>query len=171
MNFKPEQTYTFLSGLAILVIAGLLGYHLLVPMPKGPDAVAVAVERQQLETQIEQQRVALGLVRERLAEMTWTGGDEEIAASSLARVTQLTNARRLRLIAFRPQRLAEEQGLTMLPFHVAVEGPYPAVVGLLGELETPVTRLAVNMVQITSVDAASDRVTATIGVVAFRVAE
>jgi len=102
-----------------------------------------------------------------LAAQTWPGDAQQIAPVALAKVTQLVQARRLRLVAFRPQRTTANGDLTQLPFLVTVEGSYPGVVAFTKDLEAPSTKLAVSLVQIASADAGSDQVTASVGLVAF----
>ena len=54
-----------------------------------------------------------------------------------------------------------------MPFLVTVEGPYPSVTLFCQDIDKQATKLAVNLIQIASSDAASNAVTASIGLIAY----
>ncbi len=102
-----------------------------------------------------------------IEELSWTGGADAAEKGALALVTQISKSKGATLQAFRPQKRLEQGELTRLPFLVTLEGPYTKVLAVLRELETPSSKLAVNLVQIASADGASDVVTATLALFAF----
>ncbi|HEY0866510.1 MAG TPA: type 4a pilus biogenesis protein PilO [Fimbriimonas sp.] len=98
---------------------------------------------------------------------TWNVPEQQVGPAALASATRLVNRNKLNLISFRPQRRGEDGSFVQLPYLLTVDGSYPAVLSLVKSLENPNTKLAVSLVQVTSADAGSDRVTASIGLVAY----
>lgn len=98
----------------------------------------------------------------------WTEEVDAIQTKAMALASKLAQDAKVSLNAFRPQKSSENGGLLVIPFLISLEGPYPNVVRLLESLETPANKIAVNLVQLTSADGASDTVTATVGVLAFK---
>lgn len=170
MNFKNPQEAgpSAVMLTALVVLAGALAYMLLVPMPT-TEGLAKGKERsrKQLEDQIIAARQSGQLAQAQAAARLWQGEPDMIAASVLAQLTKEANGRKLKLSAFRPQRTLRLPELTELPFSVQVSGPYPAVQAFAATLDRPSTRLALRSLQLASSDAASNAVTATLGLSAF----
>ena len=57
--------------------------------------------------------------------------------------------------------------MTQLPFLIGVDGSYPNVVAFVKDIETKGTKLALSQVQLSSSDGTTDKVSASIGVVAY----
>lgn len=98
----------------------------------------------------------------------WVGDAEAIGARSLDNVSKIAKAHNVKLSAFRPQRAIEAAELEQIPFLTLVEGKYPAVASFVRTLEQPALKLAVGSVQITATDGASDTVSASILLIAYR---
>jgi Tfp pilus assembly protein PilO len=157
-------------GIAACVAAGaVLVYHVLSPI-KGPGKA--------VQTKANEERKQLGAISRIRGEVSdlktkneaviWTQDPDQVAATSMAKITTLAAAKGLKLIAFRPQRAQDDGVVNRYPYLVALEGTYPNVVAFLGALETPGSKLAVSQVQIAANDGATDKVSATVGVVAYR---
>ena len=170
INFKNRQEAgpSAVMLTALVVLAGALAYMLLVPTPT-TEGLAKGKERsrKQLEDQIVMAQQSGQLARTQTASRLWQGDLDMISASVLAQLTQEANGRKLKLSAFRPQRTLNLPELTELPFSVQVSGPYPAVQAFAATLDRPSTRLALRSLQLASSDAASNTVTATLGISAF----
>ena len=88
--------------------------------------------------------------------------------SAMSMLEKFARQNNLKIISFRPQRLEEEAGLERMPYQITLEGAFPKVISFVRTVETPATKIAVTNVQIASSDGASDAVTATISLVAYR---
>lgn len=153
--------------LAILVMIGTLVYIFL-PPPK----VAMtkrAIDKVAIDSRLNIKKAKEARDRDRafVAQYVWTGPASQVAPAALARATKLSADHHLKLVAFRPQRTTEADGFTQLPFQISVEGPFPAVAAMLKELETPQGQLCVNLVQVSATEGDTDKVSATIGTIAF----
>ena len=169
-NFKnPQEAGP--SGVilaALVILAGSLAFMLLVPEPTTDGMVKENVKKRtqlldQIETTQSEGQQARALATARL----WQGDPDPITAAVLARLTQEANGRKLKLSAFRPQRLQNLPELAELPFSVQVSGAYPAVHAFAATLDAPGSKLALRSLQLASSDASSNAVTATLGLSAF----
>jgi hypothetical protein len=162
----PSTTIIFIFGVLLLVGATLF-------MTVGPQPTTAGLAKQrkdaELKVQVEARKAQddLAVTQVRLSAGTWAGQTQEVGPAALARVTQIANARSLKLVAFRPQRANEKTKPVQLPYLVTVEGSYPNVLEFIRSVDGAGTKLAVSLVQISSSDANSDRVTANIGIVAY----
>jgi Tfp pilus assembly protein PilO len=166
---KEELPTNLVMLVSMLALVGVLLFVLLVPKP---TVAGMRSQRQNREFEIkrEHQTVERQLVEVRghVATYVWDLPLQQVSPAALANVTTSVQARNLRLIAFRPQRVAESTGgLSQIPFMITVEGTFPNVAQFVDDLESPANRLAVNLVQISASDGATDQVSASIGVLAF----
>ncbi|MCX6369322.1 MAG: type 4a pilus biogenesis protein PilO [Armatimonadetes bacterium] len=170
LNFKnPQEAGPSAVMLAALVIlTGSLGYMLLVKKPT-TEGIAMGKERSRKELleQIERTQLSGQQTRAQLSARLWQGDPDTIAAAVLAQLTQEATARKLKLSAFRPQRTQTLPELSELPFSVQISGPYPAVHAFAATLDRPSSKLALRSLQLASSDAASNAVTATLGLSAY----
>ena len=165
---NDERTWNAITVAAGAVIVGLIGYHLSVPMPRARGADKYLKDETQLALD---QRVAVQKAEKQEAANTirlWNLGAEALGPMAMARVSNMAKAHNLNMVSFRPQRGATAEDLVRSGFTIALEGSFPQVIQFARKLETPATKLAVVSLQVTSTDGASDQVTATIGVVAYR---
>lgn len=98
---------------------------------------------------------------------TWSIPEQKVGPTALANVTALVKKNGLHMVSFRPQRRNDEASFVQLPYLLTIDGPYPSVMALCRQLEDPSAKLAVSLVQIASAEETSDRVTASIGLVAY----
>lgn len=170
INFKDRELVgpSVVSLVALVVMAGTALGLILIPKPTNAKVKAES-KKKEMKALIasEDARRKLDDANLVISTTAWTGAQDEVGPTALARVTAMAKKRNLNLTAFRPQRVNDDPGLMSLPFLISVDGPYVNVVQFTKDLETSGTRLAVNMVQIASADATNDRVTANIGVTAF----
>lgn len=155
-----------IGALAVLTCALL--FDLFVPMPKPPMTPAERLEAQRsAETGLAAARRNLASEQVEVKAGLFDLTEEQLGPAVLRLATEAAKAEKLQVRAFRPRRSVEVEGLKQSWFMMSVEGPFPAVLSLVRRLEDKGTKLAVNMVQMSSADGHSDRVNATIGVVAL----
>ncbi|MEZ0325116.1 MAG: hypothetical protein ACAH95_04360 [Fimbriimonas sp.] len=168
IRYREDPTATIVTAAAIVLLVGSATFMFLAPRP------SEAAATKKLRVRIATAANATDAARSRAAKAdafvatnSWTGNVEEISPTALARVTQLARKRGLNLLSFRPQRASTTTLPVQLPYLATVEGTYPAILQLTRDLETKGSRLVVSSIMVSSTDAASDRVTASIGLVAF----
>jgi Pilus assembly protein, PilO len=153
--------------IAILVMVGTLVFMLTpTPTTKGLDKQA---NKQRLATRIARKKAMDRLVETNrlIVGTTWAESEELVGTESLKQITTLATKRKLKVAAFRPQRTLPLDALEAVPFTVTVEGPFTDVLGFERDVENSQTKLTVNLVQLSSSDPNSDRVTANVGVLAY----
>ena len=172
INFKnrAEATPSAILICAVLTLLGALFYMLLVPPPNSKGLVA-GKERsaQQLTHQIDQLRTRTAKAKADAANGLWKGDHDTVMALILARLTKQAAHSGLQIGAFRPQKQQAISGMIELPVIVQVSGAYPTVLSFVQSLGTANSQLAVRSLQIASADAASNVVSATIGLSAYYV--
>ena len=97
----------------------------------------------------------------------WNMSLQNVGPAALAKITALAKTHQVKLSSFRPQRTIDVDGLTQVPFLMTIDGSYPNVVGFVRDIESSDTKLAVSQAQMTSSDGGSDKVSASIGIVAY----
>lgn len=167
-----ENSWTKLSLAAIAVMALTVVAYWVFPVPALKQVTQIRRNQQtELFKDIDKVKDDVSLTRIRNQQRLWVQPADQVAAAAMAKVTQVALAQSLKVLAFRPQRVQEVAGVTILPYQVSLEGYFPKVMAFVRTMETPSGRLPVVNVQIAASDGASDKVTATIGIVAFREAE
>lgn len=170
INFKnpAEVGPSAVMLAAVVILAGSLAVMLLVPKPTTEGLVKGKERtRKQLQEQAEAAQASGQAARAATVGRLWQGDADTVSAAILAQLTQEATVRKLKLSAFRPQRTQTLPELTELPFSVQVSGSYPAVHAFAATLERPTSKLALRSIQLASSDAASDAVTATLGISAY----
>lgn len=164
-----EKNWIGLGYVAVVAAALMLVAHFVFPVQAAGKVVATrAKEDRDLDADIKKLRDDVTSTRAKNNTRLWTQPTDEISAATMAKVTSLAQGRNLKVIAFRPQRTQDDSGVLRIPFQASIEGPFPQVVALLKDLETSKFKVIVSTVQIASADGASDKVSATIGLVAYR---
>jgi Tfp pilus assembly protein PilO len=157
-----------MSVLALLVVVCTGLYALLVKAPAIPTNARTRLEaRDKIRQEAQDARIRAQQVSAQVAGSTWAVPSDQVAAQSLAKITGFAKARNITVVAFRPQKTVEVEGLTQLPFLILVDGKFPEVMQFMKDIERTDTKLAVSLVQMASADEASDRVSATIGAAAY----
>ena len=167
----PKAASNTVLLLACVLLAGSAIAGLLMPKPLSAD------ERKKAETQRLDQTTAIGraktleaAARTAVLARTWTGADAAITSAVLDLTTTLARKRGVSFIRLQPQRNVVGGSLDQLPYLVVVEGSFPAIAAMEKDLEVPQNRLAVNSFQIASSDSETNKVSASISVVAHRLA-
>lgn len=163
-----DITVTAIFALAILVMIGTGVFMLAVRPPSLTTAQRLHDEnRDKTESQA---FAAAKNAKEQAAAIVprvWALPQDQIGPAALAKVTTFAKAHQVKLTSFRPQRVADADGLTQIPFMMTLDGAYPNVVAFVKDIEASDSRLAVNQVQLSSSDGATDKVSASIGLVAY----
>jgi Tfp pilus assembly protein PilO len=157
-----------LTVIAILTMGISLGVLLLADRPDVRKAEQ-AGKRRQFQVRLLNDKANQNVASKQasIVSQTWNMPEQQVGPVALANVTRLVAKNRLNLISLRPQRRSDDAVFVQLPYLLTVEGSYLQVLALCRELENPANRLAMNLVQIASADASSDKVTASIGLVAY----
>lgn len=170
ISFKTpmERGASIASICAVIVLAATFAFTLFVPKP-APDRSAKATRdnERKLRLAIKEAEEKVATSNQLLATYLWSEGAAQVGPAALAKVNDIVRKHGVRLVAFRPQRATQIEGLTQLPFILSLDGPFPAVSKVVRELEQPQTRLAVNLLQVSAAEGAADQVTATVGTVAY----
>ncbi len=154
--------------LSLLVIAASVASITVAPKPD-PEAARNAHRKTlaKLISTRDQAKVDAGLAEKASAKRIWPGDSDAVTSALMAGLTREAEARDLKMAGFRAQRLVDYQGITEMPFSVQVVGSYPEVRSFLAMLDKPGTRVLLRSAQLASADAATDTVSATLGVSAF----
>lgn len=152
--------------LGLLVVA----YSVFLPVrpPTRKELKARTKEVYDMDAALKGDREKVTEVRAKNEARLWTQPQDKIGASAMAKVTSLAASHNLKIIAFRPQRGLEDGSLVRYPYTVSLEGAYPNVVEFVSGLETQAGKLVVHQVQLAASDGASDHVTATVGLSAYK---
>lgn len=162
------KPWVIATGVGVVALAAVLIGDSLVPKPRpklGPAALA-RQEAKLIETRAQTQKDFVA-EKARNEARTWPGPIGAIHPAAIANLAQAAKRHRLRLVSVRPQRAESEADLTRIPYLVALEGPFPKVASFVNEFSVVQGRLALTGVQINTADPASDKVAATVTVVAF----
>lgn len=173
MNFN-DPDFRLANGLFIVatvgLATGLIGLVVL-QTGHGPSTSGIsssAKKTQQTTTgKILDAKDAKAKAQADLETMVWKAPTQEVTAKTLNSVSELSKQNKLTLLSFRPLRQVETPQVTQLPWQVVVDGSYKGVLAFERALEASERKLAVTLVQVTAADATTDRVTATIGLLAF----
>lgn len=164
-----ERSWNILSIAAVVAAGLILLWHVLAPMPSAGKVVqARANQERQLRETLKSLRARVTETRSSNESRIWTEPADEVGAAAMAYVSSLAQSKGMKVIAFRPQRPEKDVGVMRHPFMVSLEGSFPSIVSFLNSVETGKGKLAVNTVQIAAADGATDKVSASIGVVAYR---
>ncbi|HEY3781021.1 MAG TPA: hypothetical protein VGL56_08065 [Fimbriimonadaceae bacterium] len=103
----------------------------------------------------------------RLHVLTWRMSAEELGSTTLDWLTGLAEGNHLVISGFKTDRPRDLDPLKEVPFGLVVEGTFPNTMNFLAALEEPRSKLMVSVLQLSSADPQTDRVTATIGLSGF----
>jgi len=164
-----ERSWNSISLAAIVAMVGVLIGQFMLPTPKlGKVVQTRRNEETKLRKEIDKLRLDVSTLRVKNDKRLWTQPADQVGAAAMAKVTEIAASKSLKVLAFRPQRTVEDTGVTRHPYQVAVDGSFVQVLEFVRALETPNLKLPVVTVQLAAADGATDRVTATIGIVAYR---
>jgi len=150
----------------VALTAGLIWQW--IPKPSNPNLDREA--RKEALQVLEQKKTVdgqLDAAKAYVNQMTWTGETQQINKTILDRINALIKKDGLNLTSIRPQRPSTIDDLDTLPYLVIVDGTYPQLVQFARDLDVPANKLATNLIQISTAETTSGRVTANIAVVAY----
>jgi Tfp pilus assembly protein PilO len=164
---EAGTSIAILLALLTLVVTGIV--MVFVPEPNAAGLAAGKIRSQrELEDRITNLKKDQTKAKEKIAKQVWALPIQEVGPKALESITAYAQKEKLKLVAFRPQKTAEVNGLTQLPFVISIEGPYPGIMKFLKDLDQPDLKLGTNLVQVSSSDPNTDLVSATVGVVAYK---
>lgn len=166
-----KATTTSLYGLAAVLLAGSL-IGLVWPKPSAKDALnKEKTDTKKYKASIQKAETDTVVAKAAVISRTWSEQPAAIQDKVLTLTATLAKQRGVTFVRLQPQRNSTADPLEQYPFLLVVEGPFPKVAELEKDLELPANRLAVSLFQITSSDSESNKVSASIGLVAHRVPE
>lgn len=165
---NQESTWVRATVIASILIVLMLVANFALPAPKAKGAQDYFNKEKELSTQ----RLIAEKDKKEFADFNakklWNLGPEALGPIAMGKVSNMAKASGLNMVAFRPQRTTAAGDLVRYGYQISLEGSFSKVIEFTRKLETPETRLAVVSLQVASTDGASDAVSATVGVVAYR---
>lgn len=165
---KDSKTYSTISAACVFLLVVMFGYLLFAPKPTYKRSAAKQGRMEmtlKLSAQKAQERKAAA--EKTINNRTWEGTAEKLTPIALAQVNTYVAKTGVNLLAFRPQRPVIGKKLESIPYLVSVEGEYPKVMKFFRTLDKDNQKLAVSLIQVSSADNASDRVTGSAGLLAY----
>ncbi|MDI9641103.1 hypothetical protein QPK87_05425 [Kamptonema cortianum] len=161
------QTWNFVSGLAVLVGVGAFASNLIIPVPSA-KAGSATHDRQMKAAQakFEENSKRLEFLQSGQTEF-WKGDSEVVTPQILEKVTSVAQSNKLRIRSFRPQRGEASGEIGRLKYVVLLEGKFADVITFSRGIETVGTKIGLAMMQVSSADGETDRVNATLTLVAY----
>ena len=165
---KDNKTFSTVSAVCIFLLVVMFGYLLFAPKPAYKRSAAKQGRMEMTlklsaQTARERKESAEATIKNR----TWDGTAEKLTPIALARVNSYVAKAGVHLLAFRPQRSVVGKKLESIPFLVSVEGEYPKVMNFFRTLDKEDPKIALNLIQVSSADNSSDKVTGSAGLVAY----
>ncbi len=171
INFRTRSdagtSIAILIALLVLVITGLVMLFVPPPTTEGTSAGKIRSQKE-LTERLDKLKSDGAALKTKVDSLVWNEPIEEVGPKALETITKSAQSQRLKLLAFRPQKVQEVNNLTQLPFTISIEGPYPGVMSFIREMAKPEHKLGTSMVQLSGNDPNSDLISATIGVVAYK---
>ncbi|HXH61285.1 MAG TPA: hypothetical protein VNI20_07990 [Fimbriimonadaceae bacterium] len=153
------------AAIAVIVLA--FAFDLLYPKP-GSGAARKVETIAQMRQKTQTQQGQLDSLVSANDNLVWTVGRDEIGPKAMAWVSKQASANFVKISAFRPQSVVDVGDLVQLNYLVSAQGPYLNVMRFIKQFESKDSHLAIKMVQIGSVNGATDDVRATLALVAYQ---
>jgi Tfp pilus assembly protein PilO len=154
--------------ISLVIVLGTGVYMKVAPAPTAQGiARAKQISRNKIDAEIATAENQLKDLKTSVDGHTWAVPADQVGPQALAKVAALAKVHNLKLVAFRPQKANDAEGLVQLPFLILLDGPFHDVMEFMQDLDKPDTKLAVSLVQMASADEATNRVTATVGAAAY----
>lgn len=151
---------------AVFALIGLGLFHFLAPQPTS-DLTTQKKTKAEYIAEVDEKKAQLSVANEEFQELVWQMSRDQIGPSAMSWVSELARKHIIEVRSFRPQRTVRDNGVDQLSYLVTAEGSYPSIMEFLKEFESEDSLLAVKLIQISSIDGASDLVRASIGLVAY----
>ena len=170
INFNDSRDVlpSSLAVVGIVCLSGSLIFGLFFPKPsiKGIEGKKIAQQRL-LINESEDLKKNVDSLEEVLATTKFEDKPDLITPFVVNRVNAKVKENKLSLTSLRPQRTLDGKSMLQLPYVANFDGSFPGVLAFLRAFESGNDKLAVNQLQLTSSEGAGDRVSATVGLVAF----
>ncbi|MFN8140116.1 MAG: hypothetical protein U0R49_10000 [Fimbriimonadales bacterium] len=167
LQLSPRLLFTSLTVVSLIAIVGA-SYAILRPLPSATEQIQkLRAQELKLREETDNLKKRAVLAGAKVNQYLSVGTPDEIETQATNRINEVAKAHGLRVVAVRPQKAGLVGPLFEQPLIVAVEGRFTGVVGFAAELGTPTSKLAVTQLQVTSADAGSDLVNATLGLLAL----
>jgi len=162
----PEAGWNLLLGISLLVCVASAGF--LFYRPPGDSSIA--------RSQMDVTRTAMRVHQtnedslrngEEIHKSQWKEGSATIGSAVLSAVAKVADSCHVQLSGFRSDKLVGSSLVQEVPFVGVVTGTFPDVMSFVGKVESPASKLALNMLQVTTTDSKAGTITATLGIVAF----
>jgi Tfp pilus assembly protein PilO len=159
------------NGLIVTSLLVVVALAIFMKVSPAPTVEGLAKAKQLSRNKVDQE-IALAKAQNRqltasIDAHTWPIPADQVGPQALAKVTALAKSHNVKLVAFRPQKQNDAEGLIQLPFLILVDGQFTSVMQFMKDLDKTDTKLAVSLVQMASADEATDRVTASVGAAAY----
>lgn len=151
---------------AILAMIGVALFEYVTPQPVSSLTTQKKTDKA-YEQEVDAKSEELVVAEAEFQKVLWQKSRDEIGPAAMAWVSQAARSKLIDVRSWRPQRMVREDGVDQLNYLVTAEGSYPAVMAFLKEFESEESLLAVKLVQLGSIDGATDLVRASIGLVAY----
>jgi len=171
INFKDQDerpTSMVMVG-SLLIILGSVAFMALAPKP------APALTEVQIRKQKNAAKIAIKTAQEQIdaatatiENSTWSGTPEEVLPLALQKVASMAQTHHLKVVGFHPQTVIVAPSITLIPCIVNVDGAFVNVVSFEKDIEAQGTNLVVNLMQMATADQESNKVTGSIGIVAYQ---
>ncbi len=152
---------------ALVVIAAAVAFMLLVQSPQA-RVKAKKAERIKLDKEAKGLFVEVTSLKKANQPRLWQTSSEAIGPTAMGKMSALARNLGLTMLSFRPQKPEESGDLTKYRYVLSLEGSFPRMIEFARKAETLGNKIAVDRIQLASKDGATDNVSATIGVVAYR---
>lgn len=171
MNIKLGNniaTWNIVLSFGMILVVCLILFDWLVPKPSAAVVEAkYEAEFQELEASLKLNEKKLQDVQEALTTYSYKGDPESVTPQILALVNSIAKNKNITVKSFRPQKPDNVENLTRLKYVVLVEGSFRDVVSFVKAADEPTNLFSVSAFQAASADGESDKVNATISLVAF----
>lgn len=163
-----SATWNVVIILGMILLVGLCAAEILIPKP-GHIVAERRYQREKIEltAAIQKAEDTLKSHTAEVEQLTYTGIPDSITPRILEQVNQIAKTNNVNVKSFRPQRVEAGDGIVRLPYILLVDGKFTDVVSFVRTADEPSTLFSVNLLQTAAADGQSDRVNATIGLVAF----
>ena len=167
-RYRDDPTSASIAYLGVALLVGALVFILVGPKP---STAGMAVTNRKAQAKINRE---IGEARQKTAEsenfarrVGWNMEPQRVTPLTVQTVTSLARQNGVQLMGVRPQRVDAKALPNQLPFVITVSGGYPGVVAFTRQLEKSQNKLVITSVQITSADANTNLVTATVGALGY----
>lgn len=161
------RTWNLVCGLAIFAMLVIAVFDLVAPKP---DANRIRNQRSSkitaLQAEVAKEESRLEMLKSADPNL-WEGDMEDVTPKLLEEASRLCANHNVNLKSFRPQNPVSDGETIRANYVMLVDGSFPQVAALIRAMDSSASRIGLSLVQISSADQESDKVNATLGVIAY----